>query len=228
MVCLQIIKEAWMDTTRIGTLPVILSIAVIGIVESAAYTLFQPSLITTGISRCLEIIFILAVFYLYYRDAAPLGLARNQILPGIKKGLIWSAGFGAVSAVIGLCLLLCGINPLQLIHVSLPDTFPQLFLFYFIGGIIAPIGEEIFFRGIIYGYVRRLLYGKLKTNGVLIALTISTFLFVYAHQTGGSIPLPQLVGGIVFCLCFEIEKKLAAPMVIHCLGNIALFTISLV
>ena len=216
-----------MDSTRIGTLPVILSMAVIGIVESAACKLFQPSLMTTGISRCLEIIFILAVFYLFYRGEAPLRLARNQILPGLKKGLIWSAGFGAVSAVIGLCLVLCGINPFQLIHASLPKTLPEIFLFYFVGGIIAPIAEEIFFRGIIYGYVRGLLYDKLKNGAVLIALMLSTFLFVYAHQTSAGLPLPQLVGGIVFCICFEIEKKLATPMVIHCLGNMALFTISL-
>ena len=216
-----------MDTNKIGTLPFILSIAVIGIVESAACKFFQPSLTATGISRCLEIIFILAVFYLFYRDAGPLGLARNQILSGLKKGLIWSAGFGAVSALIGLCLLLCGINPFHLIHVSLPKNLPEIFLFYLVGGIIAPIAEEIFFRGIIYGYVRGLLYDKLKKSGVLIALMLSTFLFVYAHQIGGGIPIPQIVGGIAFCLSFEIEKKLATPMVIHCLGNIALFTISL-
>jgi len=217
-----------MDTARIRTLPFILSIVVIGIVEKAAYALFQPSLITTGISRCLEIIIILAVFFLFYKGASPLGLARNQILPGLKKGLIWSAGFGAISGVTGLCLVLCGINPLQLIHVSLPNTLPRLILFYLVGGIIAPIGEEIFFRGIIYGYVRGLLYDKLKLGGILIAVVISTFLFVYAHQIGGVMPIPQLVGGIVFCISFEIEKKLATPMVIHCLGNVALFTISLV
>jgi CAAX protease family protein len=216
-----------MDTTRIGTLPFFLSMAVIGIVESTFYTLFQPSLMMTGISRCLEIIFILAVFFLFYKTAAPLGLGRNQILPGLKKGLIWSAGFGALSAVVGLCMVLYGINPFQLIGASLPDSLPRLILFYFIGGIIAPIAEEIFFRGIIYGYIRGLLYDILKTGGILIAMGFSTLLFVYAHQSGGSLPLPQLVGGIVFCLSFEIEKKLATPMVIHCLGNVALFTISL-
>ncbi|MGB9498409.1 MAG: lysostaphin resistance A-like protein [Dissulfuribacterales bacterium] len=216
-----------MDTIKIGTIPFILSIAVICIIETAACKLDLPPLMVIGIARCLEIVFILAVFFLFYKKTAPLGLARKQILPGLKKGLIWSAGFGAVSAVIGLCLVLCGINPFQLIHASLPDTVPRLILFYFVGGIIAPIAEEIFFRGIIYGYIRGLLYDKLKNGAVLIALIVSTFLFVYTHQTSAGLPLPQLVGGIVFCICFEIEKKLATPMVIHCLGNVALFTISL-
>jgi len=55
---------------------------------------------------------------------------------------------------------------------------------------------------------------------------ISTYLFVIAHQTGAGIPLPQLVGGIVFCISYEIEESLITPIIIHSLGNIALFTIS--
>jgi membrane protease YdiL (CAAX protease family) len=217
-----------MDTIKIRTLPFFLAICAVCIVEIAAYKIFTPSLVATGITRCTEIALILFIIFQFYKGASPLGLTRDQILPGLSKGLIWSAGFGAVSAFTGLFLLFFDINPIQLIHVSLPDTLSQMVLFYLVGGVIAPISEEIFFRGIIYGYFRGLLYDRAKLGGVFIALTISTFLFVIAHRSGGGIPLPQLVGGIVFCVSYEIEKKLATPILIHSLGNIALFTISIV
>jgi hypothetical protein len=43
----------------------------------------------------------------------------------------------------------------------------------------------------------------------------------------GFIPITQLVGGIVFALAYEKEKNLMAPITIHCLGNLAIFSIGL-
>jgi len=41
------------------------------------------------------------------------------------------------------------------------------------------------------------------------------------------IPLPQVVGGIVFAVAYEIEGSLMVPITIHVLGNLAIFTLSL-
>jgi membrane protease YdiL (CAAX protease family) len=93
------------------------------------------------------------------------------------------------------------------------------------------VAEEIFFRGVIYGYVKGALHRIMPENwnhgAVGGALLVSTFLFVAAHTGNSGIPLPQLVGGIVFCLSYEREKSLMTPIVIHSLGNLALFSLSL-
>jgi membrane protease YdiL (CAAX protease family) len=49
-----------------------------------------------------------------------------------------------------------------------------------VGGIVAPVAEEVFFRG------------------------------------------------ILFAAAYEIEKNLIVPITIHCLGNLAIFSLSLI
>ena len=88
-----------------------------------------------------------------------------------------------------------------------------------VGGIISPVAEEIFFRGMLYGYFRRW--------GIWAALLLSTVVFVMAHAIFHRVPLPQIVGGILFALAYEKEKNLMVPMTIHVLGNLAIFAIAL-
>jgi hypothetical protein len=85
---------------------------------------------------------------------------------------------------------------------------------------VAPIAEEVFFRGILYGFLRRW--------GVLLALILTTAIFVLAHPVFPGIPVTQMVGGIIFALAYEIEGNLMAPITIHVLGNMAIFTLSLI
>lgn len=216
-----------MDAIKIKSIPFVISIASVFSIEYLTGKFFSPSLITTGIARLLEIMTVLIVFNLIEKNVLSLGLSRKQLFPGLKKGIIWSFCFGILTVMIGLFIISFGTNPIKLIHASMPASMGQLAIFYIVGGLIAPVAEEIFFRGLVYGYIRGLIYDKNKLFGILIALFASTFLFVFAHQ-GGGFPFPQLVGGFVFCISYEIEKKLVTPIVIHSLGNLALFTISLI
>lgn len=213
-------------TGHINSIQVIFTIGIIAGVEAGIHYLpFEP-LMRTGIARCMEIVFILWLFKASDTGLAAIGLSKEMLLPGFKKGLIWSAGFGLLAILAGAVLFFCGINPFKLFHAGLPSSRTDLVLFYIIGGLIAPVAEEIFFRGVIYGYVKGLLKRTLRQWSVPIALIISTALFVMAHPGGAGIALPQLVGGIVFCLSYEMEKSLITPMVIHSTGNLALFTLS--
>jgi membrane protease YdiL (CAAX protease family) len=213
-------------TGRINSIHFIFTIGIIAGVEAGIYYLpFEP-LVRTGVARCMEIVFIFWLFNASDAGLAAIGLSKELRLPGFKKGLIWSAGFGFLAVLAGIVLFCYGINPFKLFHAGLPSTRTDLVLFYIIGGLIAPVAEEIFFRGVIYGYARHLLEKPFRQWSVPIALVISTALFVMAHQGGTGIALPQLVGGIVFCLSYEMEKSLITPMVIHSTGNLALFTIS--
>lgn len=218
-----------MDTDKTGhinSIQVIFTIGLIAGVEAGIHYLpFEP-LVQTGIARCVEIAFILWLFSAADTGLAAIGLSKKLLLPGLKKGIIWSAGFGLLAFLAGAVLFFYGINPFKLFHAGLPKTKTEIVLFYIIGGFIAPVAEEIFFRGVLYGYVKHLLKRPLRQWSMPAAIVISTALFVMAHQGGVGIALPQLVGGIVFCLSYEMEKSLVTPMVIHSTGNLALFTLS--
>lgn len=209
----------------------ILSLMAVAIVEAViGYArISSPPLVAIGLARCLEMGLIVLIFYVSRKginglDA--LGLSRRRMMRGLRQGLIWSAGFGVLAGIGGFILFLAGMDPFRLIHVNLPQTRSGIILFFVVGGVIAPMAEEIFFRGVIYGYLRKNVFGSLHHWGIWPALIISTALFVMAHQTGNGIPLPQLVGGVMFCLAYEKEKSLIAPMIIHSLGNLALFSLS--
>jgi hypothetical protein len=60
-----------------------------------------------------------------------------------------------------------------------------------------------------------------------IALIGSTALFVLPHLPQVRLPLTQLAGGLLFGLAYEKEKNLLVPMVIHVLGNFAIFLLPL-
>lgn len=146
-----------------------------------------------------------------------LGIAPDQILPGIKRGLIWSAGFGLVAAAGMLIAWLIGINPFEIFKAATPKGFENILLLFLVGGIIAPVAEELLFRGVLFTFFRR--------YGFWAALIISTALFVLAHSSR-NLPITQTVGSLVFAASYEIERKLMVPIVIHALGNMALFSLS--
>jgi membrane protease YdiL (CAAX protease family) len=147
-----------------------------------------------------------------------LGLDRSTLASGIRHGLIWSAGFAAAAGLMFLGLWMTGENPLAMIRSPLPASPADRALFFFVGGIVAPAAEEAVFRGLIFGYLRRW--------GLAVAILISTGLFAAIH-TGVALPVTQIVGGAVFALAYHKCGSLMAPIVIHTLGNLAIFALSL-
>ena len=179
-----------------------------------------PILIIGG-ARSLEITLLLVIC----RTSEPGGITALGILPtritsGLLRGFLWSAGFGLVVGLAAAILMAAGLQPIDLIAANLPSTQPGLFFFLVVGGIIGPVAEEIFFRGMLYGYFRRW--------GMWTALLLSTLVFVMAHAIFHRIPLPQIVGGILFAVAYEKEKNLMVPITIHVLGNLAIFTIAMI
>jgi len=171
-----------------------------------------------GIIRCLEALLLVFISGRFEKDPNAIGLSRSKMLPGLARGLIWSVCFGIAAGVLFLVLFAAGINPLKLVNTPLPSAPGQIFIFFLVGGVIGPVWEEIFFRGIIFGFFRRW--------GVYAAILISTALFVLPHYDGHHLPLTQIVGGIVFAVAYEKEKSLIVPVTIHCLGNMAIFSLT--
>jgi len=83
----------------------------------------------------------------------------------------------------------------------------------------APLAEEIYFRRVLYGWLRRF--------GPAVAVICSTLVYVAAHPNLVPIPIKQFIGGLVFAIFFEIEKNLMVPILVHGLDNALLFSLSL-
>jgi membrane protease YdiL (CAAX protease family) len=213
-----------METKSIEIKVFLLTLGAIILVEGAARLLISrglyDSMIVLGVTRVLETGIIVSCVLLWGKGLPSIGLARARIAHGIRRGLIWSAGFALVVALASAVLYLAGIDLLILLKVPLPGRLSQILIFLLIGGIVGPIAEELFFRGILYGFLRRW--------GIVVAIVVSTGLFVLAHPISQGFPLPQAAGGIVFALAYEIEGSLMTPMVIHVLGNLALYGLSFV
>lgn len=141
-----------------------------------------------------------------------------EIGHGIRTGLLWSCMFGILASASGCLIWLSGINPFHLLRFPVPHKPVDLFLLYLTGGITSPVVEEVVFRGI--------LFAILRPFGLVIAVLASSVIFAGFHFQGASIPLIQFIGGIVFALSLERSGSILSPVIIHVLGNIALFSLS--
>ena len=213
-----------MEANKITLKTLTISIAAVFAIETVFRLAIsgQPGspLSALGIIRCLEALLLVFIAGWFEKDLNAIGLSRSKMLPGLARGLIWSVCFGIAAGVLFLVLFAAGINPLKLVNTPLPSAPRQIFIFFLVGGVIGPVWEEIFFRGIIFGFFRRW--------GVYAAILISTALFVLPHYDGHHLPLTQIVGGIVFAVAYEKEKSLIVPVTIHCLGNIAIFSLTFI
>jgi membrane protease YdiL (CAAX protease family) len=212
-----------METEKIKLKSVLIALALVALMEMLLHFLVfkgagEPILLLGG-ARLVEIGLLLLLFYLPSKDLNALGLNRSDFGLGVKRGLIWSLGFGALTTALLIGLHVLQLHPLEWIRIRLPEKVSDVLVLFLTGIVIGPVAEEIFFRGVLYGFFRRW--------GVVTALFLSTFFFVLLHLRMNPLPVPQAVGGILFALAYEREKNLYTPIVIHALGNGAIFSLSL-
>jgi hypothetical protein len=196
-------------------------LTVVGLLEVAAVWIGSriaiPQLWLLAATRLIEILAVGALAIGQPGGLQVLGLGAKTFRSGIKTGLIWSAGFAAAAVLLFGALLLAGQHPLALIRAPLPVQTSQRVLFFIVGGVVAPVAEEIVFRGIIFGYLRRW--------GLPAAVLVSTALFAALHLP--AVPVTQVVGGMVFAIAYHLSGSLMTPILIHTLGNLAIFGLSL-
>jgi hypothetical protein len=216
-----------MGSAKTALTPAVITICLIILVEFSAPYVSATSLLSTGIARIFEIFIMIGVYHQTAKGVSALGLSSVNIRHGVIQGILWSMAFALIAGLFGIAMAAFGFNPFNLIRITLPDTAGQIAFFYLVGGIVGPVAEEMFFRGLIYGHIRDQFSERFLYLGVITGLVISTLLFVMAHRSITGVPLPQLIGGIVFCLSYEKEKSLFTPIIIHISGNMAIFTLAL-
>ncbi|MEW6266691.1 MAG: CPBP family intramembrane glutamic endopeptidase [Thermodesulfobacteriota bacterium] len=202
-----------------------LAMVAVAVVEAAAALAGQarlaPPLVLTGLIRLLETGLMLHITCSAVSGLAGLGLTRESLGPGLKKGLIWSAGFGLLAALGLLSARAADLDIKGLLQLRLPPRGWEIGLYFLVGGLVSPLAEEILFRGLIFGYCRRW--------GLAAALLASTLAFALAHLSAQQrvfAPVTQVIGGLVFGLAYERSRSLISPLIIHVLGNLAIFSLS--
>ena len=215
-----------MAANEIKLSTLIISILGIAAIELVARMLLNYNLLApltgVGMARLAEIIFLLALIKFKENRLSIIGLTSPQIYKGLNRGVIWAVLFGVAAGVVLFISYLAGVKVTALFRMQLPSESSRLIAFLLLGGLIGPVAEEIFFRGILYGFFRRW--------GIPAAVLLSTLLFVmpHSHSSALGIPVTQLIGGILFAVAYEIEKNLVVPITIHSLGNLAIFTLAFI
>ena len=195
---------------------IFVGIALIELSQTCLLELIQNKLLLISIIRLSQIVFLFFYFFKYKKDISIIGIhEKTDLVKGIIKGCIWSMGFALLAGIVFAVIFFMGFNPLKFFYINFPKDNFNLFLYFLTGGIIAPIAEEFFFRGVLYRF-----FGKW---GVAVAIIGSTIIFAFCH--GLKVPVTQVIGGIVFSVAYEIEDNLIVPIIIHCLGNLALFSL---
>ena len=192
-----------MDKIKLNTF-LIITICVVTI-ESMLIFSGTASVLLLVASRFLQIGCVMVLV----ADLDSLGLSIYTLKKGVIRGSIWSFLIGLSVGVIYLSFYVSGIDIWS--RISTNENY-DIFTLFVVGSIIAPIAEELYFRGVLFGYLRRF--------GLIVALIISTLVFTFLHQEG--MLLFQFVGGVIFAVSYEIEKNIVVPIVIHIIGNIVL------
>ena len=82
---------------------------------------------------------------------------------------------------------------------------------------IAPVAEEVFFRGFVFGALR-------SRYAVLPAALLAGGLFGVIHAPSGIEAVPPLIVlGIVFCLVYEVSGSLFPAIALHAFNNMLAF-----
>jgi uncharacterized protein len=209
-----------MDAKKVGIAPFIFSVSGVIALEAGACGFLE------GLShghpegilalRLAQTLWILAVVSLFPPGLSAIGLSRPGMGHAARRGAVWSVCLGGAALGVLAAGFVFQANWTGVMRMRLPQE-PEKVFFYFLASCVAgPFVEEMFFRGLVYGFFRRW--------GVMTATAASVFLFVAAHAFSGM--APRAAGGIVFALSYEKERNLMAPVVIHILGNMVVFSFS--
>jgi membrane protease YdiL (CAAX protease family) len=170
--------------------------------------IFVDGLIYTLLARFVELAVILVFSYRLC------GLITASISREIAIGLVAAAAFG--TSVLGIDLVSRIFMEKGLLSLLLSrQPLEHWVTFIFIGCLLGPFVEELFFRGLLYAWMRQRL-------GAYMCIILTSLLFAGLH---GNISVIQLTGGILFASIYEWRRNIWAPFVVHTLANIGIWVI---
>jgi membrane protease YdiL (CAAX protease family) len=83
---------------------------------------------------------------------------------------------------------------------------------FFLGGLLVPVAEELYFRGAIFTWFRR-------RYALWTAVIASTLLFALGHADLLAVVVTSAVIGVVNALLFERSRSIWVPITVHMVNN---------
>jgi membrane protease YdiL (CAAX protease family) len=161
------------------------------------------------------------------------GLATPGVAPrpedfGLRSARLWSslglvlAGYGVFIALSAVWTSALDITDRENVPVQLGtyDSGLALAAAVLLVCVIAPVCEELFFRGYVFSALRR--------RGLFVAAGVTGLAFGLAHVVsspiGFIVPLAAL--GVILCLLYERTRSLYPCMALHALNNSIAFGVA--
>ncbi len=145
-----------------------------------------------------------------------LDLSRNAILGLIGGGLLLGVGL-ALSPLDAILKPYLGENFFAGSFRAAVADVPSFAFLLVYGGLVAPLIEELFFRG--YAY-----QGFRNRFGVVPGLVLSGVLFALAHLDPWDF-IGITIFGVILAVLFHKTGSLVSPMVAHATNNIVVFSL---
>jgi membrane protease YdiL (CAAX protease family) len=144
------------------------------------------------------------------------GVSGRWLLVGLGVGLVgWLINRGVVL----LYFWAVGefANPQEGLAETSNGTVLQFALMVLLGGLFVPFAEELLFRGVLYGWLRRW--------GVVLATVVSAVVFGLFHIAPVLI-IAAVVIGILNAILYERSGSLWPAVVAHAVNNVLIFTLA--
>lgn len=181
---------------------------------------FASILQTTGI---VALVYYFAI-YKHHGTKELLGLELGKVGKYLSAGI--GGGVLVFMAVIGSSLVVQRIfsvpgelQPFAQLVVQ-TKSLPQLLLLFLLGAVLAPFGEELYFRGFLYPAIRSRL-------GVPLAIFVSAIVFGFLHFDLLRF-IPLAVGGAGLAWLYERTGSLYVPIVAHGFWNFVMLVLLII
>jgi membrane protease YdiL (CAAX protease family) len=150
---------------------------------------------------------------------ADLGLAPSRLGQKLALGVGVGVAVLAVSAVIQRAMQALGVDQTQLVDLECIRDFPLpgFLVVAFAGGVLAPIAEELYFRGFVFR-------SYLQTKSPAVAYIATSLLFATLHLNLPAL-LPILAMSLIFCFAYQRTGSIIPSVVGHALNNTVAFGI---
>ncbi len=188
-----------------------------GLFQSESIDPFILTLIAlvVNIIACFGSVLIMSVL-IKKHEFKELGFRKTEWL-WIRRAVYWGIGFMFLRGLLGQGLmnlfpfLSFGTDILEQALITNNSTLLSQVIVIFLGALVIPIGEELFFRGFLYRWMRNRLTFRM-------AILSSAFVFSVFHL----IPIQAILAfplGVINAWLFERSKSLLPSIVLHMTNN---------
>ena len=154
---------------------------------------------------------------------------------GLTRVTFWKVPVFAFGLLLGLFPVLGAAGAISQKFCG-PDAQPQEIVKFFqeaakqgnshsvlitvlIGGVLAPVAEELMFRGYFYGVCKRYM-------GVIVGVVLNSLLFAAMHANLAAFP-SLCVLAFALTLAYELTGCLLVPITMHAIFNLTMFSVML-